>query len=141
VRGLNPLKFSAASSAPADILPVSATADGDGVVRLNGTGGAAAFGTAAINIGSSVSDVTVVPVANGLDLSLSVCETDADGSCKASPSGEVAADFARSARTFSVFIGGNGSPIVFDPENNRIELRFESGGEIRGFTSVAVTTD
>ena len=141
VRGLNTLQFSASATATADILPISATQGGDGVIRLGGPAGATAFGTAALNIGTSVTNVRVVPEALGLDLTLSVCETDAKGTCKSSPADSVLADFRDAARTFSVFVFGNGDNVPFDPANNRVELRFEHEGQIRGVTSVAVTSD
>ena len=141
VRGLNTLQFSAAAEAPADILPVSATATSDGVVRLGGSSASAAFATAAVNIGTSVDGVTVVPRFGSDDLVLNVCETEASGACKAAPAPSVSVNFGSAARTFSVFVSGTGTPVAFDPESTRIELSFERGGEVRGVTSVAVTTD
>lgn len=141
VRGLNTLQFSAASSAPADILPVSATLSADGVVRLGSPTGVTAFATAAINIGTSESDVSVLPRFADDSLTISLCETDALGACKAAPAAAVSADFGSAARTFSVFVSGTGTSIAFDPESTRIELAFEKNGQVRGVTSVAVTTD
>ena len=140
VRGVNTLQFSSGASAGADIIPITATADGDGVVRLNGPDGIAAFGTAALNISAPASGILVVPVALGQELNLSICETTIEGACKELPGAEVVVDFADAARTFSVFVGAMGEPIAFDPENHRVELRFQSGGEVRGLVSVAVTT-
>lgn len=141
VRGLNTLQFSAAATAPADIVPVSATATADGVVRLGESTGAAAFATAAVNIGTTASAVSVTPQAQDLALSLSVCETNAAGGCAEAPAASLSADFGSTARTFSVFVTGTGEEISFDPQNNRVELVFEHAGVVRGVTSVAVTTD
>jgi len=140
VRGLNTLQFSAATQVGADIIPIAATADQDGVVRINGPSGIAAFGTAAVNIGPEATGISVVPVAQDLELNLSICETNVLGTCKELPSSRVVVDFAGPPRTFSVFVGGTGTPIAFDPANHRVELRFESAGEVRGLVSVAVTT-
>lgn len=141
VRGLNTLQFSAAAQAPADILPVSATASSDGVVWLGGTSASAAFATAAINIGTSVNGVRVVPRFMSDDLTINVCETEVSGACKAAPTPSVSANFGNAVRTFSVFVSGTGATIAFDPAATRIELSFEHEGEVRGVTSVAVTTD
>ncbi len=141
VRGLNTLQFSAATQAPADILPVSATASSDGVVRLGGTSASAAFATAAVNIGASVNSVTVVPRFLSDDLTINICETEANGVCKAVPAPSVSANFGSAVRTFSVFVSGIGAKVAFDPAATRIELSFEHDGEVRGVTSVAVTTD
>jgi len=140
VRGVNTLQFSSGAGAGADIIPITATADGDGVVRMNGPNGIAAFGTAAVNISAPASGISVLPVAPGLELNLSICETTIEGACKELPSPMVLVDFADAARTFSVFVAATGEPVAFDPANNRVELRFQSGGEVRGLVSVAVTT-
>jgi len=140
IRGVNTLQFSSAAEAGADIIPITVTADGDGVVRLNGPNGIAAFGTAAINIAQPAAGVSVLPLAQGLDLNLSICETTITGACKTIPAAQLAVDFAEQAKTFSVFVQGTGEPIAFDPANHRVELRFETDGEIHGLVSVAVTT-
>ncbi len=141
IRGLNTLQLSVAANPPADILPVSATAQGDGVVRLSGVEGAAAFSAAALNIGAAESEVLVMPVALGNEFTLRVCETDAAGACVNTPTAEIVTSFGGGARTFSVFVTGKGSEVSFDPELHRIELRFIVDGIVRGVTSVAVTTD
>ena len=141
IRCLNTLQLSVAASPPADILPISATAQGDGVVRLSGVAGAAAFSAAALNIGTAESEVRVMPVSFGDEFDLRVCETDAAGACLNPPSEELVTSFFSSARTFSVFVFGTGSEVLFNPELHRIELRFIVDSVVRGVTSVAVTTD
>ena len=141
IRGLNTLQFSASTSATADILPVAATTSGDGVARLGGPSGSAAFATAAVNIGAAATGVVLVPELAGGGVDLSLCETDAQGQCLAAPAPTLSVDFDATPRTFTVFVSGRGQELSLDPANRRVALRFEQNGVVRGATSVAVTTD
>jgi hypothetical protein len=80
--------------------------------------------------------------AANLPLSLTVCQTDVSGNCLATPTASVAATLAANAYgSFGVFVTTTGS-VPFLPGVNRIFVRFtDSGGVIRGQTSVAVRTE
>jgi hypothetical protein len=141
VPGLNTLLLSASNLATADILPVAVTASGDGVVRLPGSSGIAAFATAAVNIGALATAVEVTPVLPSAAASLSLCETDAAGQCLAPPAASISIDFAATPHTFTVFVRGTGVTLPLDPANSRVALEFIHDGVVRGVTSVAVTTE
>ncbi|MDE2180246.1 MAG: hypothetical protein KGJ40_05270, partial [candidate division NC10 bacterium] len=77
-----------------------------------------------------------------LPVSLALCQTNpATGACLAPPTPSVTTPIdATATPTFGIFVTGSG-PIPFDPAHNRIVVRFtDSGGVVRGATSVAVRT-
>lgn len=77
-----------------------------------------------------------------LPLTLMLCQTNTQtGQCLASPSQSVSTSIASGATpSYAVFATGAGQ-IAFAPAANRIFVRFkDSGGLIRGATSVAVRT-
>ena len=76
-----------------------------------------------------------------LPLILNICQTDANGQCLAD--GRSSSVPAGGTATYSVFLGdNNNAPILFDPPNSRVFVRFiGADGNSYGSTSVAVTTD
>ena len=136
--GLNTLQFSAAATPVPDIVALSATLQGDGIVRVNGTG---VFAVATVNLGAS-GEITVSADtgAVGLPVQMALCETDpATGVCLSAIGSTVTTTVNTDATpTFGVFITGSGE-IAFDPVNHRINVRFhDETNRLVGATSVAV---
>ena len=77
-----------------------------------------------------------------LPVTLSLCQTDpTTGVCLGAAAASVTTTIdANATPTFGIFVTGSGS-VSFSPATNRIYVRFrDSGGVIRGATSVAVRT-
>lgn len=160
IPGVNTLQMSSGSVQEPDVIAIAATLSGDGFLYLDGVSGRGGIGIAGMNIGAAGS-VTLTPrsglavsgAPEGVDvplaltppaLSLSICETtnQAGGACVADPAASVNVSFgANEIRTFTIFAVGQGQEIANDPAVNRVFLDFTENGELRGGTSVAVTTD
>jgi virginiamycin B lyase len=143
VTGLNTLLLSASTTPVPDIIVESATTTNDGILHITGGTGSAAFATATINLGSSAS-ITVTADTGGvtLPLAITLCQTNpGSGQCLATPSASVATTINTSATpTFAIFATASNT-IPFAPATSRIFVRFaDTGGAIRGSTSVAVET-
>jgi hypothetical protein len=143
VTGLNTLLLSAATVPVADIVALGATASRDGILHIPGNTGSNAFAVATVNLG--IKDMITATANTGsatLPLDISLCETDpTSGLCITTigPSATVSID-PNATPTFAIFGEANGT-IPFDPANSRIFVQFiSSTGEVRGETSVAVTT-
>ena len=147
IDGVNTFLTTATSGPTADLVSISSTIDGDGIVKMP-VGGSSAFSIAAINIGAGA---TATLSANfGLQnpaLALSVCETDASANCLQAPASSVDTVFgANEVHTYSIFAFSQGSAVPLDAAKNRISAKFSvgsiaSGGStIVGGTSVAVQT-
>ena len=171
--GINTLQLFACSAPTTDIITIAATPTNDGIVHVPGIGGAAAFSVAALNIGAAASaepcrESTLVfgtpagtlyqviaDTQSGVETS--ICQTNpSTGACLIPPAGQafIPAPPPNTPMTFSVFVQGVGTPVPFDPANNRIVVRFTeylmtntpTGQQLpwvvggRGSTSVAVTT-
>jgi hypothetical protein len=142
--GLNTLLLSASDTPVSDVVALSATPTGDGIVALPGSLGANAFAVATVNVGSS--DTITASADTGtatVPVSLSVCESNpATGECLSAPAASVTSSIdAGATPTFSVFVTGSGT-VPFDPATNRIFVRFRDAGDVtRGSTSVAVRTE
>ena len=142
VPGLNTVLLSASTTPVPDIIVLSATPSGDGIVRIPGTDGSAAFAAATFNLGAA--DDIEVSANTGdavLPIVLNVCETDALGACLAGPASTVTTNIANGASpTFSIFVTATGA-IPFLPAVNRLNVIYkDSGGDIRGSSSTAVQT-
>jgi FkbM family methyltransferase len=126
-----------------DIAALPATTSNDGVLRIPGPTGSAAFAIATVNLGASAT-ITVLPVAGVANSppALSVCQTDPIGGMCISPmrpNVTMTMD-ANASQTFGIFVTANGA-IPFLPMINRIVVQFiDADGNVRGATSVAVTT-
>jgi hypothetical protein len=147
--GINTLLISATSKPTPDIVAIALTASGDGVLRIDGAGSAAAFATATVNVGlggtitaSARKSLDSAGPLNVMPLSLSICQTDPlSGACTSEigPSVTTTID-SDDTPTFSIFATAEGS-IPFDPATFRIFIEFtDSEGQVRGSSSVAVTT-
>jgi hypothetical protein len=140
VAGLDTLLLSGSSSPVPDIVALAASSV-PGIVLIPGTMGTGVFAVATVNLGASASiTATANTGSTALPVTLSLCETDpASGMCLQSPSSSVTTGIATNATpTFGIFVTGGGA-VPFNPAINRITVQFtDSGGAIRGSTSVAV---
>ena len=147
VVGLNTLLLSASDGPVADVVALSATVLGDGIVRIDSDSGAGAFSVASINLGAS--DTLFASADTGaaeLPVTLSMCQTDPiSGQCinpTVPTTDPVSVEIgANETPTIAVFASSSES-IPLDPANSRVFVRFEDGsGLSRGATSVAVTVE
>ncbi len=139
--GVDTFSFSVSNSSPLDLVALGATASNDGILRIASTQGAGAFAVSGVNLGISGA-VTVTPGTGqtSLPLTLTVCQTNAQGQCLSAPAPSVVARIAKDATpTFSVFAGAR-QVLPFLPGINRAYLNFyDQSGTLRGRTSVAIT--
>jgi len=155
VPGVNTLLFSAANGPLADLISSTATLTQPGIVTLPSNSGLSLFTAAAVNIGDS-DTIEVRPelelsalvdglesLANLPDVLLEICQTDPITSeCLAdrAPSTTLTMNTNELA-TFAVFITGNGLPVDFRPETNRVFIVFvDQNQNVRGGSSVALET-
>lgn len=137
--GFNTFLLSASAISVPDIIALTT-----GLVDVKATGGISNFfGIASVNLGAT-GDITVTPDAGSLPVVLSICETDqATGGCKDINQVRPSTTFnyaANSTASFAVFYTAT-APIPFDTVNNRVFIRFtDSSGELRGVTSVSLST-
>ena len=143
VPGLNTLVLSASNTPTPDIVALAATLSNDGIVEVSGTG---VFAVATVNVGASGTIIVSADTGNAvLPVSISVCETNPiSGACLAPPvsaAGSVTTQIdSGETSTFAFFVAASGN-VPLDPAVNRIFVRFkDSGGAVRGATSVAVQT-
>jgi hypothetical protein len=141
--GLDTLLLSASTSPVPDIVALVATASNDGILHIPGSSGSNAFAVATGDVGSP-GTITIGAKTPGtiLPLTLSLCQTDPhSGQCISALGNNVTTAIAANATPiFGIFATASGG-IAFDPVNNRIFVQFtDSGGTIRGETSVAVET-
>jgi hypothetical protein len=142
--GISTLLLSASEEPIPDIIAVALTPTGDGILAIDGAAGAGAFATATTNVGTA-GTLTVEPrlSADDTPLDLAICETDpAAGTCTSAIGPSVTTTIEADATpTFAVFATATGS-IPLDPANYRIYIEFtDDQGEVRGSSSVAVTTE
>jgi hypothetical protein len=142
--GLNTLLLSASTTTPTpDIIALAATAKNDGIVHVTGTPLVGAFAVATDNLGSKDSiAVTADTGSASLPLTITICQSNpSTGVCLQAPTPAVTTSIASNTTpTFVVFVAASGS-VPFDPANSRIFVKFtDSGGAVRGETSVAVAT-
>lgn len=138
---LNTLLLSAGAAPTADIVAVSSTPSGDGIVDLPSAAGTGAFAVSTTNIGATASITVSADVgASELPIDTFVCATDAvTGACNAPAARSLTMDIpAATTATFTVIVSAR-DPIAFDPAYHRVYLRFkDAAGVTRGLTSVAV---
>jgi hypothetical protein len=140
--GINTILLSASTSAVPDIIALVATAKGDGVLHL--PNGAGAFAVATDNVGGASGTIIAAVNTGGttLPLALAICQTNpTTGQCLAPPTAGATTTIAPGATpTFAIF-GTPSAVIPLDALNNRVYVTFtDSGGVVRGSTSVAVET-
>lgn len=144
VPGLNTLLLSASATPGPDIIAIASIADGTPAVQVPGATGMAAFALATANVGGAGGSITVSADTGGtpLPLGLAICQTEpATGTCVTAPAPTITVSIDVGATpTFSVFVTGSGV-VRFDPEVNRIFVRFTDAlAVVRGATSAAVKT-
>jgi YVTN family beta-propeller protein len=142
VTGVDILNLSGSTTPVPDVVALAASAD-PGYVDVPGVAGTGVFAVATVNLGI---DATITASANtgtaNLPVTLLVCQTDpTSGTCLAAPVASVTTDIPPNATpTFGIFVTGS-APVADMPGVNRIFVTFtDSGGTLRGETSVAVRT-
>ena len=121
-----------------------ATDSGKPVITL-AVGGATAFVVDTKDIGKQSDPnitVTTSTTPSTLPVTVTLCETAADGACFAPPAHSVSLGTlpGGASRTFSVFVEAHGS-IANDPSANRITVQFKNAfGDVEASGSVAVYT-
>jgi len=142
--GVNTFNLTASESETADVISVASTLSGDGIATAP-LSAATAFSVSAVNIArAGTLTVSADDGGAGLPLTITICETDpGTGACTSARAASVDVDFDTDvAKTFSVFVRGQGSAVAFNPAVNRVFVTFEnSGGATVGATSVAVRTE
>jgi virginiamycin B lyase len=142
VSGIDTLVLSASTSPTPDIVALAASGD-PGYVDIAGAMGTGAFAVATTNLGAG-GQITVSADTGAANVPaiLTLCQTNpSSGACLATPTPNVITNIAGNATpTFGIFVAG--SATVPDlPAINRVFVRFtDSGGALRGETSVAVRT-
>ena len=146
--GVNTFWFAASTTPVADIVAISDTGSAVGLNTLPGVVETidrqknGAFVLAISNVGAAA-NITARPVLShdGIRVTPRICQTDpGTGTCLAPAAASV--NFfigANATASFAVFVE-DGLPVAYDPANNRIAVRFEESGALRGSTSVAVRT-
>ena len=140
--GVNTLDLSASTTPVPDIVALAATSD-PGYVDIPGATGMGLFAVATVNLGA---DGTITAAADSgtanLPVTVTVCQTNpSTGVCLAAAAASVTTDIPPNATpTFGVFVAGNAF-VANMPAVNRVFVTFtDSGGVLRGETSVAVRT-
>jgi hypothetical protein len=147
IHGVNTFLLTASSTALPDMIMIDATATKDGTITLANPSASGAIGSAAINIGAAGS-VTFTPTvtpygqpAQTLPLNLSICQVNASGTCinPTTPGPSTTVNVAANQTVMlGTFVQGQGTPIQFDPANNRIFVIGTTGNVAVGEASVAV---
>jgi hypothetical protein len=144
-----PLPGPPANMISAGLTLPNAFGEADGIIRLP-LGGSAPFTVSATNIGGAAS-LTAVPATSAagkdredLGLQLFVCETTGSPSAACLAAASASLLFVvqpHQQKTFTVFVNSDGTPIAFDPANNRVFLHFRQGTLNVGGSSAAVRTE
>jgi hypothetical protein len=142
VLGVNTLNLSASTTPVPDVIALNTTTD-PGYVDVSPATNAGAFAVATDNIGASGA-ITVSADTDeaNLPLTLTICQTNpSTGACLAPAAPTVTLQINNGdTDTFGVFVS-SASAIPDMPAVNRIFVQFtDSGGVLRGETSVAVRT-
>jgi probable HAF family extracellular repeat protein len=140
--GINTLQLSASATAVPDIVALAASSD-PGYVDITGATGVGDFAVATVNLGAAAQITASANTGSAtLPVSLTLCQTNpGNGACMASPAMSVTTTIAANATpTFGIFATGSGT-IANSPGANRVFVTFtDSGGVLRGETSVAIRT-
>ena len=140
--GVDTLSLSGSTTPVPDVVALAASGD-PGYVDIPGATGTGDFAVATVNLGI---DATITAAANtgtaNLPVTLTLCQTNPQsGACLAAPTPSVTTDIQPNATpTFGIFVTG-GAPVANLPGVNRVFVTLtDSGGTLRGETSVAVRT-
>ena len=141
--GLNTILLSASSSPVPDVVALVATASNDGTLHIPGSSGSGAFAVATVNVGASGAITAVADTGPALlPATITLCQTDpTSGQCISAVGSSVTTTInANATPTFAIFATATGA-VPFAPASNRIFVRLkDSGGAVRGSTSVALRT-
>lgn len=144
--GVNTLLFSASTAPVPDVVALAATVQNDGIVHVTGSPSQGAFAVATINLGASAAITAAANTGAAAlpQLTINLCQTNPQsGQCISAIGGSVATTInANATPTFAIFGSAAGQvPVPFIPQTNHIFVEFaDSGGAVRGETSVAVET-
>jgi YVTN family beta-propeller protein len=140
--GVDTLNLSGSTTPVPDVVALAASGD-PGFVDIPGATGTGVFAVATVNVGA---DATITAAANtgaaNLPVILTLCQTNpTSGVCQGTPVSSVTTDIPPNATpTFGIFVTGS-APVANSPGVNRVFVTFtDSGGVLRGETSVAVRT-
>jgi hypothetical protein len=140
--GVDTLNLSGSTTPVPDIVALAASGD-PGFVDTPGATGTGVFAVATVNVGA---DATITASANtgtsNLPVTLALCQTNPQsGTCLTAPASNVTTDIQPNATpTFGIFVTGSAA-VANSPGVNRVFVTFtDSGGVLRGETSVAVRT-
>jgi len=140
VSGVNTLVFSAGTVEPIDMVALTATTTGDGIVNLPTDETEGFFAVSTVNLGP-VGSARARPIARGFEPSgLLICATDRfTGACESALADSVTEVVGRnSVQTYAVLVK-TAEDVAFDPAVNRVAVEFtDSTNLLRGATSVAV---
>jgi hypothetical protein len=166
LNGINSVNLTAFDTPHPDIITISATPSGDGILNVPAFGSYGAMGVAAVNIGEGLSsgatsgaqaagdsaDLVAWPDLGEFPSGLQtlICETDpGTGACLAPPAICVNTRIGITAKTYTVFAGsirGAGAPLFIDI--SRLNVRFfarpaqpnqcVSAGQVYGATGASV---
>ena len=143
ISGLNTFLFSASASPTPDLVALTATITGDGIVNIPGTNGTGAFTVATVNLGAGGALTVSADTGSAiLPVNIFICPTDpGSGACLSPPTNSVTTTIlSNETPTFGVFVAAAGV-VSFVPDTNRIFVRFKDSGNVtRGSTSVAART-
>jgi YVTN family beta-propeller protein len=142
IAGVNTLNLSGSATPVPDIVALAASGD-PGYVDIPGATGTGDFAVATVNLGIAAAITASADTGtDNLPVSLALCQTDpTSGVCLATPTATVTTAIAANATpTFGIFVTGSAA-VPDSPGANRVFVRFrDSGGTLRGETSVAVRT-
>jgi hypothetical protein len=140
--GLNTLNLSASVAPVPDIIAVNATSD-PGYADVSPATGVGDFAVATSNLGAAATITASVDSGmSNLPVALAICQTNpSTGACQTTAASAVSLRInGGDTDTFGIFVAANAA-IPDMPAVNRIFVRFtDSGGILRGETSVAVRT-
>jgi len=145
--GLNTVLLVADDNPVPDVVALASTPTSPGIIDVPGVGGTGFFAVASVNVGIT-GDISVVAEITDGDpsVTLFICETDPLTAACINPTspttGAVITNIAANATpTFSIFASAS-EAIALDPAGKRVQVTFsdETGGTIRGATSVAIRT-
>jgi len=140
VGALNTLLFSVSDEAPQDIVALSATLGGDGIVRIPDDESFGVFSVANVNLGTAGNVTASVSVLGTPLEEVLLCPTVFEtGACIEAPS-QINTTFlgANGTASYGIFVRAS-YPVDFRPDENRVVVLFtDDNGVVRGRTSVAV---
>ena len=143
VNGVNTISLSASTTPVPDVISLTATVSGDGIVDIPGATGTGFFAVASANVGASgVITVSADTGSAKLPVTTSLCQTSpTTGACISAVGPSVTTTInANDTPTFTVFVTGSAT-VPYDPANSRVFIRFsDANGVVRGSSGAAVRT-